>query len=269
MATACWRSSTAGVTLRSRRGGLELTADFPALCAELGQQNVDAMILDGEIVAFGADGKPSFNAMQNRGTNGPVEPDRDAAVFFASTCCTSRGSICATRRTRPAPVPRAVPAAFAAGAARSRDRGWHRLARRGARDGFEGVIGKRKDSRYEPGKRSGAWLKIKATNSADFVIGGYTKGKGSRAPLGSVLVGTWERRQAAFASHVGSGFDDARCRYCKARLEQLQTKTSPFAEKPELHSPTTWVKPEARRRSEVPELDRRRKFARAGVPAAA
>ena len=63
--------------------------------------------------------------------------------------------------------------------------------------GFEGVIGKRKDSRYEAGKRSGAWLKVKSTNSADFVVGGYTKGKGARAPLGALLVGYWQGRQAA------------------------------------------------------------------------
>ena len=47
--------------------------------------------------------------------------------------------------------------------------------------GFEGVIGKRKDSRYEAGKRTGAWLKVKSTNSGDFVVGGYTKGR-ARAP---------------------------------------------------------------------------------------
>src|SRR6185436_12202030 len=55
--------------------------------------------------------------------------------------------------------------------------------------GLEGVIGKRKDSRYESGRRSSSWLKIKATQSAEFVIGGYTTGKGSRSPLGALLVG--------------------------------------------------------------------------------
>src|SRR5207249_1719867 len=57
--------------------------------------------------------------------------------------------------------------------------------------GFEGVIGKRKDSRYLSGKRSDSWLKVKPAMTADFVIGGYTQGKGARAPLGSILVGYW------------------------------------------------------------------------------
>jgi bifunctional non-homologous end joining protein LigD len=227
------------VTMRSRRGGLELTADFPLLCAELGQQNVDTMILDGEIVAFGADGKPSFNAMQNRGAGS------ENAVFYCFDLlhfagANLRDASYADRRRYLAqcllPSPRVqLVVATEDGVA---------LHGAALDAGFEGVIGKRKASRYEPGKRSGAWLKIKAFNSADFVIGGYTKGKGSRAPLGSVLVGTWEGNKLAFASHVGSGLNDASLPLLKARLEELQTKTSPFAEKPELHSPTTWVKPE-------------------------
>ena len=71
--------------------------------------------------------------------------------------------------------------------------------------GFEGVIGKRKDSRYEAGRRSPSWLKVKPTHSADFVIGGYTNGKGSRAPLGALLVGYWDKGKLRYASHVGSG----------------------------------------------------------------
>jgi bifunctional non-homologous end joining protein LigD len=109
--------------------------------------------------------------------------------------------------------------------------------------GFEGVIGKRKDSVYEPGKRVGAWLKIKPTNSAEFVIGGYTKGKGARAPLGALLLGYWDGDKLRYASHVGSGLDDRTLAQVKVRLDKLQRKTHPFAEKPDLHSPTTWVEP--------------------------
>ena len=74
--------------------------------------------------------------------------------------------------------------------------------------GFEGVIGKRKDSRYEAGRRSSSWLKVKPTHSADFVVGGYTRGKGSRTALGALLVGYWDQGKLRYASHVGSGFDE-------------------------------------------------------------
>ncbi|MGH6609802.1 MAG: non-homologous end-joining DNA ligase, partial [Burkholderiaceae bacterium] len=110
--------------------------------------------------------------------------------------------------------------------------------------GFEGVIGKRKDSRYEPGRRTSAWLKVKSTNSAEFVIGGYTKGKGARAPLGSVLVGYWNAGDLIFASHVGSGFNDESLSLMTQRLAPLQRKTNPFSTKPELNAPVTWVEPE-------------------------
>jgi bifunctional non-homologous end joining protein LigD len=111
------------------------------------------------------------------------------------------------------------------------------------------VIGKRKASRYESGRRSAAWLKVKPTQSADFVIGGYTRGKGSRAALGALLVGYWEegeqrnRRVLRFASYVGSGLDARALHELKRRLAPLVRKTCPFAEKPELPNPTTWVDP--------------------------
>ena len=94
--------------------------------------------------------------------------------------------------------------------------------------GFEGVIGKRKESRYETGRRSQSWLKVKPTQTADFVIGGYTKGKGSRAPLGALLVGYWDKKKLLYASHVGSGFDERALRDVKAQLEPLQRKTCPL-----------------------------------------
>jgi bifunctional non-homologous end joining protein LigD len=111
--------------------------------------------------------------------------------------------------------------------------------------GFEGVIGKRKQSKYESGKRSASWVKVKSTRSAEFVVGGYTQGKGARTPLGALLIGTWERKKLRYASHVGSGFDDQALARMRTRLEPLHRKSCPFADKPELNAPTTWVEPEA------------------------
>src|SRR5258708_18658741 len=100
------------------------------------------------------------------------------------------------------------------------------------------------DSKYEAGTRSPAWLKIKPTRSAEFVVGGVTTGKGSRAQLGALLLGYWDEGKLRYCGHVGSGFDDRTLAQVKARCEKLRTDVCPFAEKPELHSPTTWVKPE-------------------------
>ena len=139
-------------------------------------------------------------------------------------------------------------AAFAARAAGARGGRRNRTAQAALASGFEGVIGKRKDSRYEAGRRSASWLKIKPIQSADFVIGGYTRGKGSREPLGALLVGycVTEEMQGKliYASHVGSGFDARTLVQVMAKLEPLKSKRCPFAEKPQLSNPTTWVNPE-------------------------
>jgi bifunctional non-homologous end joining protein LigD len=227
-----------GVKLRSRRG-LELSGDFPSLVAELGKQGAHGMILDGEIVAFDAAGKPSFNAMQNRAIDTPVVFYAFDLLHFAGIDL--RKAPYADRRRYlaqcllPSPLVQLVHAS---------DDGVQ-LHAAALATGFEGVIGKRKASRYEAGKRSASWLKVKPTRSADFVVGGFTRGKGSRAPLGALLVGYWDKGKLRYASHVGSGFDDKTLVQVKARLDPLQRKTNPFAEKPELNAPTTWVEPEA------------------------
>ncbi len=237
-----------GVQLRSRRG-LELTGAFPSLVAELGKQSVAGMILDGEVVAFDAGGKPSFASLQGRVQ---LKSEREIAaaekatpvIFFAFDLAYFAGidlrdaRYCDRRRylaqcLLPSPSVQLVHAS-ADGIA---------MNEAALASGFEGVIGKRKDSRYESGRRSAAWLKIKPTRTGDFVIGGYTAGKGSRAALGSLLLGYWDKRKLRYASHVGSGFDERSLKQVKATLDPLERKTCPFVEKPETNGPVTWVEP--------------------------
>jgi bifunctional non-homologous end joining protein LigD len=225
------------IELRSRRG-LPLAGDFPRLVAELSLQAVDRMVLDGEIVAFDASGKPSFGAMQNRGKTA------ERAVFYCFDLLYFAGvdlrKVPYADRRRylaqcllPSPHVQLVHAVEDGVA----------LHEAAMKTGLEGVVGKRKDSAYDSGRRSTAWLKVKAANTADFVIGGYTKGKGSRAPLGALLLGYWEGAKLRYASHVGSGFDERSIKRVKALLEPLERKTNPFSEKPELNAPASWVEP--------------------------
>ncbi len=236
-----------GVRLRSRRG-LDLSASFPALVAELATQGAD-MILDGEIVCFDAGGRPSFNALQNRvqlRTEREIAAaDRNMPAVFYAFDLPHFGGVDLRKtpyqdRRRylaqcllPSPLVRLVHA--------SNDG----LAMRDAAlaSGFEGVVGKRAESRYEAGKRSPSWLKVKPTLTAEFVIGGYTQGRNSRGPLGALLVGYRDKGKLRYASHVGSGFDSRTLGQVRARLERLKRKTSPFADKPPLNGPVTWVEP--------------------------
>ncbi len=238
-----------GVKLRSRRG-LELEGTFPRLAAELGTQAVQGMILDGEIVAFDANGRPSFGALQERAQ---LKTEREIAAADASVpivfYCFDllyfagidlRSAPYKDRRRYlgqcllPSPRVQLVHA----------EEDGIALHRAAVASGFEGVVGKRKESRYEAGGRSASWIKVKPTLSADFVIGGYTRGKGSRAALGAVLVGYWDGDELRHASHVGSGFDDRTLAQVTKRLAPLKRTTCPFVETPEPNGPTTWVEPE-------------------------
>jgi len=239
--------SEKGVKLKSRRG-LELAA-FPRLEQELAKQAVSTMVLDGELVAFDEAGKPSFNALQNRVQ---LKTDREIAaaeakmpvIFYAFDLLHFAGlnlrkAPYADRRRYlaqcllPSPLLQLVHATPDGS----------ELQKAALASGLEGVVGKHKASVYEAGRRSSSWLKVKATLSGDFVIGGYTRGKGARAALGSVLVGYWDGAKLRYASHVGSGFDEASLADAKTRLEPLRRDGCPFADKPELHSPTVWVEP--------------------------
>jgi bifunctional non-homologous end joining protein LigD len=219
--------------LRSRRG-LELGSDFPRVVEELKKQSVNRMVLDGEIVAFGPDGRPSFNALQNRAPG---------TVFFCFDLLEFEGI---DLRKRPYVERRRylaqclLPSALVQ-LVHAADDGLALHAAAMA-SGLEGVVGKRKDSRYESG-RSSAWVKVKATRSDEFVIGGYTRGKGARAPLGAILVGYWDGGELRYASHVGSGFDDRSIAEVQARLEPLRSARCPFSDKPDVNAPAQWVQP--------------------------
>jgi bifunctional non-homologous end joining protein LigD len=238
-----------GVRLHSRRG-LDLTASFPALVKELSQQGVDGMVLDGEIVALDAAGAPSFNALQNR-VQLKTERERTAAdretpaVFFAFDLLhfAGIGLRDAPYRERRRYLAQCLLPSTLVQPVHAEEDGVA-LQAAALASGFEGIIGKRKDSRYQPGRRSSSWLKIKPTHSADFVVGGYTKGKGARAPLGALLLGYWDDGKLRYASHVGSGFDERALAQVQARLAPLHARACPFTEKPEVNGPVTWVKPE-------------------------
>jgi bifunctional non-homologous end joining protein LigD len=224
-----------GVTLKSRRG-LALD-EFPQLQAELGKQAVNAMVLDGELVAFDAAGKPSFNAMQNAQPNTPVVFYCFDLLHFAGLDLRKAPYRHRRRWLAQCLLPSALVQLVHAS---EEGKSLHQAA---LESGLEGVVGKHKGSRYEPGKRSSSWLKVKATQGGDFVVGGYTRGKGSRARLGALLLGYWDDTKLRYASHVGSGFDDASLAQARKLLEPLHRDSCPFAEKPELPKPTTWVEP--------------------------
>ena len=111
--------------------------------------------------------------------------------------------------------------------------------------GLEGMVAKRRDSIYQPGIRTRDWLKVKRVHMRDFVVGGYTRGSGSRSPtLGSLLVGCYDGDDLRYAGRVGSGFDMEMLGALMEPLELLATDRCPFAQDRELaKTGAKWVSP--------------------------
>ena len=236
-------------TLRSRNG-LDLTASFPTLVAELGRQPIQPLVLDGEIVGF-ENGRPSFNAMQKRSQLATEREIAEAeqtlpAVFYAFDILhllgmNLRGAAYEDRRRYLNqclfPLPHVQPV--------HTETDGYALYRASIAAGLEGIVSKKADSIYEPGRRSPHWLKVKAVQTAEFVIGGFTAGEGHRRDgFGALLLGYWdEHAKLRYAGHVGSGFNDRTLAEIRRRLDALKIAESPFGTKPDLHAPTAWVRP--------------------------
>ena len=238
------------VVLRSRRG-IDYSAIFPDLAAELGRQLVSTMVLDGEIVAFGPDGKPSFDALQDRAQ---LKTPREIAaaeretptayvcfdlLHFAGVNLRDASYDARRRYLTQCLLPSArVQLAHADDDAQA-------LYDAALASGFEGIMAKRRDSPYLAGRRSGHWLKVKSTTTSEFVVGGYTQGKGAREALGALLLGVQEPKGGLrYVGHVGSGFDEKTLAAIKRRVAQHPARKWPFTEKPPLNGPATWLRPE-------------------------
>ncbi|HYP74902.1 MAG TPA: hypothetical protein VER12_03035 [Polyangiaceae bacterium] len=115
---------------------------------------------------------------------------------------------------------------------------------RACREGWEGVVAKRRDSRYEH-RRSPHWLKMKCEASQELVVGGFTDPQGARVGLGALLVGYYEGNDLVFAGKVGTGFDAKLLRQLRARLDRLCIEHPPFTRAEGLPRVRAhWVKPE-------------------------
>jgi bifunctional non-homologous end joining protein LigD len=236
------------VTLTSRRG-IDLTPFFPEVVAELATQAVGQMVLDGEVIALEADGRPSFNAVQNRAQVKSAQQIADVQrtnpavlmcfdlLHFAGINLRSAPYADRRRYLTQCLLPAAhIQLIHASDNAES-------LYKAALESGFEGIVAKRLNSPYDPGRRSPHWLKIKSTHTAEFVVGGYTQGKGARDSLGALLLGYWDGPDLHYAGHVGSGLTDPLIAGIRKRSAAGIRRTSPFVEKPPLHRPTTWVQP--------------------------
>lgn len=212
------------LTLRSRRGR-DVTAEYPqlrALAADLADHHV---ILDGEAVALDESGVPNFSEMQNRARSTRVE-FWAFDILFLDGRSLLRAKYSDRRRLLealaegggvivPDPLDGDGPEAMEY----ARSKRW------------EGVIAKKRDSTYQPGRRSSAWIKDKIWKTQEVVIGGWREGTGGRTSgIGALVLGVPDDDGSLhFVGRVGTGFTEKELASLKKTLMPLHTDESPFA----------------------------------------
>ncbi|MCV7284576.1 ATP-dependent DNA ligase [Mycolicibacterium wolinskyi] len=209
--------------LRSRRGR-DVTGEYPqlkALAADLADHHV---ILDGEAVALDESGVPSFGEMQNRARSTRVE-----FWAFDILWLDGRSLLRAKYSDR-----RKILEALAAGGGLivpdllPGDDGPAAMEHV-RKKGFEGVVAKKRDSTYQPGRRSASWIKDKIWNTQEVVIGGWRQGEGGRSSgIGALMLGVPGPDGLQFAGRVGTGFTEKELTKLKKMLAPLHTDESPF-----------------------------------------
>jgi DNA ligase D-like protein (predicted ligase) len=234
------------VRLESRTGK-DLTGTYPEVRAALIAQRARELLLDGEVVAFEGD-QTSFSRLQQRlGTSAPSE--QQIASYPVVYCVFDVLGIDGEDLTpRPLEERRArLTRALRPSAALQLSQAWRDDVQRrfddACRAGWEGLIAKRADAPYAPG-RSKDWLKLKCVWEQEFVIGGYTDPTGSRTDFGALLVGYHEDGRLRYAGKVGTGYTAARLRDLGARLRSLATSGSPFVDASPIPRGTHWTRPE-------------------------
>jgi bifunctional non-homologous end joining protein LigD len=218
------------------RSGETITARYPevhAMGRAIGSKEV---ILDGEIVALDDTGRPSFEEIQQRmGLSSESEIRRkmkevpvtymlfdlmwlDGHSLLKETYVDRRRKLDALKlngdswQTPP----------YEKG-------GGPAMLEASRKAGLEGIMGKKLDSPYEPGRRSGAWVKVKNRNRQEFVIGGWLDGEGKRSGHpGALLVGYYDKARFVYAGKVGTGFTDSMLDKLQSAMKPLAQAKSPF-----------------------------------------
>jgi len=231
------------VTLTSRNGN-DLTARFSNVAKEIVKAvKTPNCVLDGEVCALDESGRSSFSAMQQGKPGTPIvyyvfdvlEVEGEPLIDLPLVERRRRLEGLLDKRNRTVRLSET----FDDGAA---------LYEAAKEQGLEGIMAKRLDSRYLPGKRSRDWLKIKTHGEQEFVIAGYTKGTGRRASsFGSLVLGYYRGGELVYAGNVGTGFNSKEIEGLLDKLRPLRRSAPPFREVPKMpkvrKGDVIWVEP--------------------------
>jgi bifunctional non-homologous end joining protein LigD len=218
------------------RSGEEVTSRYPEIHAmgrALGSREV---IVDGEVVALDDKGRPSFEQIQQRmGLTSESEIRRKMKVvpvtymLFDLMWQDGHSALDKPYMERRRMLEALKLAGDSWQTPPYEKGGGKAMLEASSKAGLEGIMAKKLDSKYEPGRRSGAWVKIKNRNRQEFVIGGWLEGEGKRRGYpGALLVGYYDNGKFVYAGKVGTGFTDAMLEKLAALMKPLAQDKSPF-----------------------------------------
>jgi bifunctional non-homologous end joining protein LigD len=219
------------VSLLSRNQN-DLSARFPEIVDAIKNLPADECVIDGEVVALDEEGRSSFQLLQAREMEGRKSP----VYFYAFDLLQLEGKslvslpLEARKNVLEKLCARAVDPRIRYSGAIGGDA--KQLLKEVQRRGLEGIIGKLRNSVYEPGRRSGAWVKLKCINEQEFVIGGYTPPQGARKHFGAVLVGYYKDRDFVFAGKAGTGFTTKSLAALHKKFRAEERAECPFVDLP-------------------------------------
>jgi bifunctional non-homologous end joining protein LigD len=213
------------------RNEKKLNDRFPEVARAAADFEADECVVDGEVVAMDEEGRSSFQLLQRSELDGKDAPL--AFYVFDLLQLNGRSLIGLPLTLRKELLTRLVPPSgdiirFSGALGTEAETLLPEIKRRG----LEGLIGKQRDSVYEPGRRSGAWIKLKCVNEQEFVIGGYTPPAGARKHFGALLVGYDDKGRLLFAGKVGTGFDSKLLSTLHKKMRAEERSTCPFADLP-------------------------------------
>ena len=230
------------------RNGTDYTAQFPELRLPDQAFRATSALFDGEIVCLAADGRPVFqhviHRMQQK-TDGAIERARGKfpAVCYVFDCLYLDGRPIVNeplirRREWLEDAIRRDSAYRVSGVVEDGPEFFAAVKQMG----LEGMMAKQRASTYQPGKRSDAWLKIKARQTVECIIVGYTRGQGDRvATFGALHLARQEAGKLKYVGKAGTGFDEASLREVADELKKLKTIPRPIEEKPLDDARSVWV----------------------------
>jgi bifunctional non-homologous end joining protein LigD len=237
------------------RNGLPLEQKFPAIATAVAKLTLRSTVLDGEIVAVDENGIPRFQLLQ-RFQKQPTAP----TLYYVfdllwSDGVDATGQTILQRRALLERIVKPVPGIQLGLYVQNEGKALFQLVKE---KGMEGVIAKRKDSIYRPGKRTADWLRIKARLQQEFVVGGFTAPKGSRKHLGAVVIGAYTGGKLRHYGYAGSGFSEKGLKEAVERMKPFFTDKSPFVNPPNIKEKIQWVTPKLVCEIEYAELTAQR-----------